>query len=71
MGITAVENIFPRRFSNNRRGKCRILILADGFKEQPMIQKRFVVAAMELNGVLYVVGGYDGQNYLESAEQFE
>ncbi|KAK7852756.1 influenza virus ns1a-binding protein like protein a [Quercus suber] len=36
-----------------------------------MLQKRFAVAAVELNGALYASGGYDGKDYLMSAERFD
>ncbi|XP_020549532.1 kelch-like protein 1 isoform X2 [Sesamum indicum] len=36
-----------------------------------MLEKRFALAAVELNGALYVVGGYDGNDYLKSAERFD
>ncbi|GER37935.1 kelch repeat-containing family protein [Striga asiatica] len=33
--------------------------------------KRFALASVELNGAIYVVGGYDGYDYLKSAERFD
>ncbi|KAF5184992.1 Kelch-like protein diablo, partial [Thalictrum thalictroides] len=32
---------------------------------------RFACSTVELDGVLYVVGGFDGKNYLKSAERFD
>ncbi|XP_076894783.1 uncharacterized protein LOC143547184 isoform X1 [Bidens hawaiensis] len=36
-----------------------------------MFLQRFALAAAELNGALYAVGGYDGTNYLRTAERFD
>ncbi|KAG5022790.1 hypothetical protein JHK85_019132 [Glycine max] len=34
-------------------------------------QERFVLAAVELNGAIYATGGFDGNDYLRSAERFD
>ncbi|KAK3029499.1 hypothetical protein RJ639_037520, partial [Escallonia herrerae] len=34
-------------------------------------RSRFALASAELNGALYAVGGYDGSDYLKSAERFD
>ncbi|KAG5010076.1 hypothetical protein JHK87_018591 [Glycine soja] len=34
-------------------------------------QRRFVLAAVELNGAIYATGGFDGNDYLRSAERFD
>lgn len=36
-----------------------------------MKHKRFAPAAAEINNALYVIGGYDGSNYLSSVERFD
>ncbi|KAI6672560.1 hypothetical protein NL676_000466 [Syzygium grande] len=36
-----------------------------------MLQKRFALAAVELNGAIDATGGYDGNNYLNLAERFD
>ncbi|KAL6985391.1 RNA helicase [Sarracenia purpurea var. burkii] len=33
--------------------------------------QRFALAVAEFNGPLYAVGGYDGKDYLKSAERFD
>merc|ERR1719342_964833 len=38
---------------------------------EPMGVKRFCAQAVELNGKLFVVGGYDGQRYLKSGECYD
>ncbi|KAK8685270.1 hypothetical protein V6N13_041275 [Hibiscus sabdariffa] len=34
-------------------------------------RERFALAAIELNGAIYATGGYDGSDYLKSAERFD
>lgn len=36
-----------------------------------MVRKRFAPAAAQLNGAIYVGGGYDGQEYLKSMERLD
>ncbi|KAM1222375.1 hypothetical protein ACFX2J_009919 [Malus domestica] len=38
---------------------------------QSMLQKRMALAAVELKGVLYATGGYDGNSYLNSVDRFD
>ncbi|GJS67870.1 putative development/cell death domain, kelch-type beta propeller containing protein [Tanacetum coccineum] len=42
-----------------------------GLRPANALFQRFSLAAAELNGALYAVGGYDGKNYLKSAERFD
>ncbi|KAM2566985.1 hypothetical protein TB1_009423 [Malus domestica] len=38
---------------------------------QSMLQKRMALAAVELKGVLYATGGYDGNSYLNTVDRFD
>ncbi|KAJ6299812.1 hypothetical protein OIU76_020743 [Salix suchowensis] len=63
----------PHPSLTKKKGNVEMLVIDIGkwIPTRSMLQKRFALAAVELNGVVYATGGFDGSDYSKTAERFD